>query len=392
LLGLIAKREAFHLDIVLDAAAEDLVRYLPLVIKDKGLMRELENFREAQGRGKGRLVLGDNINHISPTVDVKNFQLSFHHASSPGLISLVGGQLSLKDGEGVWQADTITWKQFRWKNAAGGITLRDQGINIAVTQADLCGLQCKGNMDSHAGTVTHAYRIWAGEGDLSSAIRCLWGMDARIEGKFLLDGDMWAEGREDPLREASEGTVHFSSPKGRIYRWTLLSQLFGTLNVIGLLQGDHPDYTQKGFQYDTFTITGELRNGNLYLKEAVIDGPSMKIVGEGKIDLVKGEADIVVLVAPLKTVDTILKHIPVVGKIMTGKDGVFISVPFSVKGPLDDPTVILLPPEAVGSGLWGVLKRTLQAPVEMFKAISQKKPSLVLPQAKTNKERTTSAD
>jgi hypothetical protein len=394
LLGLIAKQEAFHLDIVLDAAAEDLVRYLPLVIKDKGLMRELDNFREAQGRGKGRLVLGDNINHISPTVDVKNFQLSFHHASSPGLISLVGGQLSLKDGEGVWQADTITWKQFRWKNAAGGITLRDQGINIAVTQADLCGLQCKGNMDSHAGTVTHAYRIWTGEGDLSSAIRCLWGvgMDARIEGNFLLDGDMWAEGREDPLREASEGTVYFRSQKGRIYRWTLLSQLFGTLNIIGLVQGDHPDFTQKGFQYDTFTITGELRDGNLYLKEAVIDGPSMKIVGEGKIDLVKGEADMVVLLAPLKTVDTILNYIPVVGKIMTGKDGVFISVPFSVKGPLDDPSVMLLPPKAVRSGLWGVLKKTLQTPVEMFKAISQKKPSLVLPQAKTNKERTTSAD
>jgi hypothetical protein len=370
LVGLIAKREAFHLDIALDAAAEDLVRYLPMVIKDNELIRELENFQEPQGRGQGRLVLGENIKHLSPTVDVKNFQLSFHHAASPGLISLAGGQLSLKNGEGVWQADTITWKQFRWKKAVGGITLRDQGINITVAQADLCGLQCKGNMDSHAGTVTHAYWIGAREGDLSSTITCLWKMDAHIEGKFLMDGDMWAEGREDPLREASEGTVSFSSQQGRIYRWTLLSKLFGTLNIIGLLQGDHPDYAQKGFQYDTFTITGELRNGTLYLKEAVIDGPSLKIVGEGKIDLIKGEADMVVLLAPLKTLDTIMKYIPVVGKLFTGKNGLFISVPFSVKGPLDDPTITPLPPEAVGSGLWGMLKRIIQSPMEMFKAVT----------------------
>ena len=371
--GLIAKREAFHLDIVLDAAAEDLVRYLPIVIKDNGLIRELENFQEAQGRGKGRLVLGDTIKNISPTVDVKNFQLSFHHAASPGLISVVGGQLSLKNGEGAWKADTITWKQFRWTNAEGGITLRDQGINIAVTKADLCGLQCQGNMDSHGGTVTHAYRIWTAEGDLSSAIRCLWGMDASIEGKFRMDGDMWAEGGEDPLREASEGAISFSSQKGRIFRWTLLSRLFGTLNIIGLLQGNHPDYTQKGFQYDMFTITGELRNGYIYLKEAVIDGPAMKIVGEGRIDLVKGEADIVVLLAPLKTIDAVMNHIPVVGKLVNGKNGTFISVPFTVKGPLDNPKVTLLPPEAVGSGLWGVLKRTLQTPVGMFKTATSPK-------------------
>ena len=368
--GLIRKREAFHLDVMLDAAAEDLVRYLPLVIKDNALIRELENFRDPQGRGKGRLVLGDSINNISPTVDVKNFQLSFHHAASPGLISVDGGRLALKKDEGTWQADTVTWKKLRWTNAAGGITLRDQGINITVAQADLCGLQCQGNMDSHAGTVAHAYRIWTEKGDLSSAISCMWGVDASIEGKFHMDGDMWAEGHEDPLREASEGTVLFTSQNGRIERWTLLSQLFGTLNIIGLLQGDHPEYTKKGFQYDTFTITGKLRNGNLYLKEAVIDAQSMKIVGEGKIDLVKGEADMVVLLAPLKTVDTIMNNIPVVGKIFTGKNGVFVSVAFSVKGPLDDPKITPLPPETVGSGLWGVLKRILQSPVEIYKSVT----------------------
>ena len=111
----------------------------------------------------------------------------------------------------------------------------------------------------------------------------------------------------------------------------------------------------------------------IYLKEAVIEGPSMTIVGEGKIDVVNGEADLVVLLAPLKTVDTVLNHIPVVGKLVTGKNGVFISIPFSVKGPLEDAKITLVPPEVVGSGLWGVLKKTLQTPVDLLNTVISQK-------------------
>jgi hypothetical protein len=367
--GLISEREAFHLEGDIDADVADIAHYLPLIIEEEGVRSEIASFREAQGRGKGRLVLGENINHIRPQVEVESFQCSFRHASSPGRISVDGGRISLKNGKAVWRAGTVTWKGCRWGNAEGAVTFEDRGIEIMVAKADLCGLRCKGSVYSHAGLITYSFQFWAEKADLSSTLMCLWSKDARIEGKFLFDGDMWAEGTKDPLREASEGSLMFISKNGRIYRWTILSQLFGMLNVIGLFKGDFPDFTQQGFKYDQFVITGELRDGYIYLKELVIDGPAMKIVGEGRVDLVKGEADIVVLVAPLKTVDTIISHIPIVGRIVTGKNGTFVSVPFAVNGPLDNPKVTLLPLEAVGSGLWGVLKRTLQTPVDMFKTI-----------------------
>jgi hypothetical protein len=379
--GLISEREDFHLEGLIDADAEDLVRYLPLVLTKDSLKRDLEDFREAKGRGKGRLVLGENIHQIRPQVEVESFHVSFRQAQSYEVISLDGGQFFLQDGTSAWRANTITWKGYRLMNAEGDVIFRDRGIEITVAQADLCGIQCAGSILSRAGVTTHSFRFWAEEENLSSAILCLWGKDARIEGTFRLDWDMWAEGIEDPLREASKGSLSFISQGGRIYRWTLLSQLFGMLNIIGLFEGKFPDFAQQGFQYDTFIITGELRDGYIYLKEAVIDGPAMKIVGEGKINLVKGEADITVLIAPLKTVDTIIKNIPIVGKIITGKSGTFISVPFSVKGPIDNAKVTLLPPEAVGSGLWGVLKRTLQTPVKTLEsAFSQKEDvTLLLP-------------
>jgi hypothetical protein len=371
--GLIREREAFHLDMLMDADAEDLIHYLPLVLTDDKLRKEVESFQEAKGRGKGRLVLGENIHQIRPQVDVESFHVSFRQDPSSEMISLDGGQFSLHDGTSAWRADTIAWKGYHWRDAEGEVIFGDRGIEITVAQADLCGIQCAGSILSRAGVITHTFQFWTEEDDLSSAIQCLWGQDARIEGTFRLYWDMWAEGMKDPLREASGGSLTFFAQRGRIYRWTLLSQLFGMLNIIGLFEGKFPDFTQQGFEYNTFIITGELQDGYIYLKEAVIKGPSMTIVGEGKIDLIKGEADLVVLLAPLKTVDTVMNLIPIVGKIITGKDGIFISIPFSVKGPFDDAKITLVPPEAVRSGLWGVLKRTLQTPVDMFNTlISQK--------------------
>ena len=52
-IGLISEREDFHLEGLIDADAEDLIRYLPLVLTKDSLKSNLEDFREAKGRGPG---------------------------------------------------------------------------------------------------------------------------------------------------------------------------------------------------------------------------------------------------------------------------------------------------------------------------------------------------
>ncbi|MBW2039554.1 MAG: AsmA-like C-terminal domain-containing protein [Deltaproteobacteria bacterium] len=276
-------------------------------------------------------------------------------------------------GELILRADTITWEDYIWRDAEGVVTFGDKGTSIKVARADLCGINCQGTISQGEGMTTLAFRFWARGAGPSPTISCLWGKDAHIEGTFLLEGDIKAEGKEDPLRESSQGSLLIRSQKGRIYRWTILSRIFSLLNVMEFFKGKFPDFTQKGFQYDKFIIKGDLKDGSLCLEEAVIDGTAMKIVGEGKIDLLKGEANLVVLIAPLKTVDIIMNNIPIFGKVFTGKSGTFISVPFGVTGPLDDPKITTLPPSAVGAGLWGLLKRTLQVPGEVIKPVLPKK-------------------
>ena len=110
-------------------------------------------------------------------------------------------------------------------------------------------------------------------------------------------------------------------------------------------------------------------DGKLIISEGTIDSPSMGIACAGKIKLVKKKMDLTVLVAPFKTVDRIVKHIPLVGNIL---GGTLVSLPFRATGNLDDPDVIPLSPTAVGSGLLGILERTLKLPITIIQPVLPK--------------------
>jgi hypothetical protein len=58
-----------------------------------------------------------------------------------------------------------------------------------------------------------------------------------------------------------------------------------------------------------------------------------------------------------------VRNIPVVSDILAGN---FIAIPLAVSGKLDAPSVEVMPVSAVGSGLLGILERTLKAPVKLF--------------------------
>ena len=80
--------------------------------------------------------------------------------------------------------------------------------------------------------------------------------------------------------------------------------------------------------------------------------------------------DVTALIAPLKTIDFFIKKIPIVRDILGGS---LISIPVGIKGSLENPNVTPIPPSAVGSGLLGIIKRTLQLPVKIIQPVSPNK-------------------
>ena len=102
------------------------------------------------------------------------------------------------------------------------------------------------------------------------------------------------------------------------------------------------------------------------MKECTIDGFSMGIACQGNIDLANKKMDLIILVAPFKTLDRIVKILPLIGHVLGGK---LISIPFQAKGDLKDPNVTPLAPTAVGGEVLGILERTLKLPVTIIQPV-----------------------
>jgi hypothetical protein len=85
------------------------------------------------------------------------------------------------------------------------------------------------------------------------------------------------------------------------------------------------------------------------------------------IDIVNKKVDLKVLVAPLKTVDFIIKNTPIVGGIL---GGTLVSIPVRVKGDLSNPNISYLSASTAGSRLLDIMKNALHAPVKIIEPIA----------------------
>jgi hypothetical protein len=72
------------------------------------------------------------------------------------------------------------------------------------------------------------------------------------------------------------------------------------------------------------------------------------------------------LVAPFRTINDIISHIPIVNRI-AGRT--LISIPVQISGNLDDPNIIPLAPSAVGEEIKGIMKGTLTLPFKIVEPI-----------------------
>jgi hypothetical protein len=109
----------------------------------------------------------------------------------------------------------------------------------------------------------------------------------------------------------------------------------------------------------------------LLLKEATLDGPSVKWAAEGLVDLPAGSLDIILLVAPLTTVDAVVSRIPILSGVLGGS---LVSIPVKVSGDFADPKITPLPPSAVGKGLLNVVTRTLRLPMKVIQPLLSDEP------------------
>ena len=263
-------------------------------------------------------------------------------------------------------APSITSGRYNASPLRAEIVLNNKGINANITEAFLCGISIPGNLTFGENDIQFDFKPVATGKQLEPTLACLFDKDSRITGILNLQAAVNSRGKSDALLSSLQGRAEFLSKDGIIYRFSLLAKIFSFLNVTELLRGKVPDFSTEGFKYNSITVKGDIRQGIFVIQEAVIDGTTMQLVGQGEINLTNNIVNLTVLVAPFKTVDYLVSRIPLVGYILRDN---LISIPLKVTGNIADPGVIVLSPTAVAEGVLGIMKRTLELPVKIIEPV-----------------------
>jgi len=93
-LGLTGKNAPFHLDIELEADLAQLPAFLEQRIRKGSFVEEIRRIEALEGRGTGRLILGESLRSIKTRVDVSEFKLSAKYQRVPYALEIVGGRFS----------------------------------------------------------------------------------------------------------------------------------------------------------------------------------------------------------------------------------------------------------------------------------------------------------
>jgi hypothetical protein len=310
---------------------------------------------------------------FSPKNVLLDLDVSTGDADVDELVKSFGGRRETKqekdaadlsvEGRIRFNTKSLSYGRYVWAPFQAEISLVPDHVRIAVTQSDLCGVSMTGVVEATPQNLTLDIASLAKNQHIHPTGRCFLERDIRTTGTFDLRGHFQGQGESEKLFQSLQGNAELTAHKGRIYRFDLLSKILSFINVVGVFAGRLPDFHNEGLPYNSIRVLSDLRDGRILIKEATLEGPTLQIASSGEIDPSGGRIDLMVLVAPFRTIDSVISKIPLINVIL-GKT--LISVPVKVTGPLNDPRITPLSPSAVGSDLLGIMKRTLGLPFQIM--------------------------
>jgi len=267
--------------------------------------------------------------------------------------------------EGTVRFKTGTFKhdRFLWKPLWAKITIGPNSVEAKIEEAKLCGVSTPGVLKRMGQEWSFDIRpIFKGR-QFEETARCLLGQEVRMTGGMNLKGRVFAKGRAQELLHSLKGDLEVRATDGQIYYAVVLSRILEFLNFTEIYKGRLPDLKREGLPYHLILLKGHFDQGRFVIKELTLDGKTLEMVAKGELDLINQRLNLVVLIAPLKTVDRIIKLIPLVRDILAGT---LISIPLEVYGDIKDPKVTYFSPAAIGNELVEMMKRTLRLPFKLF--------------------------
>jgi uncharacterized protein involved in outer membrane biogenesis len=276
-------------------------------------------------------------------------------------------------GEVRFKADTFTYGEYVLQPVVAIFNLDDNSVEMNVTQADLCGISLPGTLQLTPGNYSLAIKPLAENQDLLQTIDCFHPEKLKMAGSYGLTGELTASDPAKSIAESIQGEIKFKAKNGSLHRDQTLSSVFSYLNLTDVFRLRLPSLDgREELKYKKFTAALVFKNGRMEIKESFLDSEAIDVISQGHIDYVQKKMNVVVLVVASKTVSKVTNMIPIVRRL-TGSGSLF-SVPVRVSGKLDNPTVVVLSPTALGSNILRILKKTFTGSVS-FADVEAGKPT-----------------
>jgi hypothetical protein len=260
--------------------------------------------------------------------------------------------------------------RFTFAPAHAVITVAPDRVNMEFTDTKTCGLSIPGSLLISRESLSFTFTPEVKKEALGPTIDCLTNKEIKITGDYELSSNIRAQGTGKEILSSLEGRVDFKAHDGKIYHYPILQKILSVLSVLEVFRARTPTLGGSGFPYHSIAVRGDIHKGKFTVERAYIGGQSLDIIAEGEIDLVKQKMDLVVLVAPFSTINWVIRHTPIIGKIM---GGTLISIPVRVSGDLANPDVVFLSPTAVGTRILDIMENIIKLPVDIISPILPRK-------------------
>ncbi|MBU8911644.1 MAG: AsmA-like C-terminal region-containing protein [Desulfobacterales bacterium] len=263
-----------------------------------------------------------------------------------------------------FKADQLKAKNLIFTNVDSKLSFKKALLYAKLEKALLCDLEISGYINLKKDTIYADFPFNANnKTNIQDLLTCLFQKNDFMDGRYSLKGNLLSSGSKKDFLNKFTGSLIFNADEGRIYKLTLLSRILSVLNVSKIFKGKIPNVTQDGFAYKNISIEADIKDSIIYLKKAIIDGQDMALIFSGWIDPINDKIDLTCLVAPFKTVDLIIEHIPIINTLLEGR---LVSVPVKATGKLSDPIAVPLHPSSVGKSLINMMSNILKTPVKLW--------------------------
>lgn len=267
-------------------------------------------------------------------------------------------------------SDSFQYNKLRWEPLDADISLDGKTLLVTAKKAALCSVSTTGTVGITEQNLKIDIALSAKDLPFRPTILCLTNKNDDFTGTFQMEAHLKGEGKIGEIAEKLNGTFTISAKDGKILKSKPLDKTFDLLNASENFKGQFPDLDREIVSYTDLKLRGVIREHKIHVEEGILEAPSMEIAARGYLDLNNETLDFNAFVSPLKTVNRVVKSIPVLGYVMGGR---LVSVPMKISGNIKDPQITFLSPSAIAAETLGLVERIFKLPIKVVEPVFKTK-------------------